>query len=65
MGERYFDSTSNKLTLPVTRHDIADYLGTSAESVTRALAGASGPATHHLPWPVFSGSGADSCAEDA
>ncbi len=36
--ERYFDSASQTLTVPMTRYDIADYLGTSAESVTRALA---------------------------
>lgn len=35
--DRYFDRTSNVLTLPMSRYDIADYLGTSAETVTRAL----------------------------
>lgn len=36
--EQYFDRSAGILTLPMSRYDIADYLGTSPESVTRALA---------------------------
>jgi CRP-like cAMP-binding protein len=36
--ERYYKSASQTLTIAMTRYDIADYLGTSAESVTRAFA---------------------------
>lgn len=35
--EKYFDPASQVLTVPMTRYDIADYLGTSAESITRAF----------------------------
>lgn len=35
--EKYFNSTQSLLTLPMARYDIADYLGTAAESVTRAM----------------------------
>jgi len=35
--ERYFEASRRALTLPMTRYDIADYIGTSAEGVTRAL----------------------------
>lgn len=35
--EKYFDNSRSVLTLPMSRVDIADYLGTAAESVTRAL----------------------------
>lgn len=35
--EQYFDPGSQVLSIPMTRYDIADYLGTSAESVTRAM----------------------------
>ena len=45
--EQYFDSTSHTLTIPMTRYDIADYLGTSAESVTRAFAQLEGKGLLH------------------
>lgn len=35
--EKYFDAAKSLLTLPMSRADIAGYLGTAAESVTRAL----------------------------
>jgi len=35
---RYFDRENAMLSLPMSRYDIADYLGASAESVTRAFA---------------------------
>ena len=35
--EDYFDSKHKILTLPMTRYDIADYIGTSSEVVTRGL----------------------------
>lgn len=35
--EKYFNAASNTLTLPMSRYDIADYLGTATESVTRAM----------------------------
>lgn len=35
--EHYFDPATQVLTIPMTRYDIADYIGTSAESVTRAF----------------------------
>jgi len=33
----YFDASRNTLSLPMTRYDIADYIGTSSEVVTRGL----------------------------
>jgi CRP-like cAMP-binding protein len=35
--EHYFDPATQVLSIPMTRYDIADYIGTSAESVTRAM----------------------------
>ncbi len=45
--DRYFESKSGTLTVPMTRYDIADYLGTSAESVTRAFAQLEGKGLLH------------------
>ncbi|MCB8840657.1 Crp/Fnr family transcriptional regulator [Aurantimonas sp. VKM B-3413] len=36
--DAFFEAKDGVLTLPMTRCDIADYLGTSAESITRAVA---------------------------
>lgn len=35
--EKYFNNVQSSLTLPMARSDIADYLGTAVESVTRAM----------------------------
>lgn len=35
--ETYFNSQTNTLTLPMSRYDIADYLGAATESATRAM----------------------------
>jgi CRP-like cAMP-binding protein len=43
----YFDQTTQTLTLPMSRYDIADYIGTSAETVTRALARLEGEGMLH------------------
>src|SRR5579864_8692001 len=45
--EHYFDQSKQILTLPMSRYDIADYLGTSAETVTRALARLEGEGMLH------------------
>jgi CRP-like cAMP-binding protein len=45
--EHYFDQSKQILTLPMSRYDIADYLGTSAETVTRALARLEGEGVLH------------------
>lgn len=35
--EKYYDAEARKLIIAMTRYDIADYLGTSAESIIRAF----------------------------
>lgn len=45
--ENYFDQSEHTLTLPMSRYDIADFLGTSAETVTRALARLEGVGALH------------------
>jgi len=49
--EHYFDQSKQILTLPMSRYDIADYLGTSAETVTRALARLEGEGMLHRVAP--------------
>jgi CRP-like cAMP-binding protein len=49
--EHYFDQSKQILTLPMSRYDIADYLGTSAETVTRALARLEGEGMLHRVTP--------------
>jgi len=49
--EHYFDRSKRILTLPMSRYDIADYLGTSAETVTRALAHLEGEGMLHRVTP--------------
>lgn len=34
---QHFDDENQVLTVPISRHDIADHIGTSAETVTRAM----------------------------
>jgi CRP/FNR family transcriptional regulator len=49
--DHYFDRSKQILTLPMSRYDIADCLGTSAETVTRALARLEGEGMLHRVTP--------------